>query len=86
MPRKKSDEERVMQTPGFAWRVSLSIIAFFGIVVFFIIWLFFYAGAFTIYQNIAVFISALLIFIAIMAGSWVSWGIRYGRKYDKKCF
>lgn len=84
MPRKKSEEEKAMQVPGFAWRVSLSIIAFFGIIAFFILWLFFYAQAFNIYQNAAVLIVALLIFIAIMGGSWASWGIRYEQKYGKK--
>lgn len=74
-------DKEIMQTPGFAWRVSLSIITFVGLVVFFILWLFFYAGQFTVYQNIAVLIVALLVFCGIMAAAWSSWGMKYGARY-----
>jgi hypothetical protein len=86
MPRKKNVDcdEKMMRTPGFAWRVSVSILAVFGLVVFFIMWLFFFAGSFTVYQNIAVVLAAILVFFAIMGASWASWGIRYGTKYGKK--
>lgn len=87
MARRKKPtarEEAMMRTPGFAWRVSLSIVAFFGLVVFFILWLFFFADSFTVYQNIAVVLAVLLIFFAVMGASWSSWGIKYGRKYGKR--
>ena len=87
MPKKKETKEkeykRPEDTPGFAWRVSLSIIVFFAMIVFVVLWLFFYADAFTIYQNLAVLIAVILIFIAIMGASWAYWGIRYGRKFEK---
>ena len=44
------------KTTGFGWRVSISIIMTFGWLIFLVIWLFFYAGNFNIYQNIAIFI------------------------------
>ncbi len=86
MPRAKKDDcdEAMMRTPGFAWRVSLSILSVFGLVIFFILWLFFFANSFSAYQNIAVVLAAVLVFIAIMGASWASWGMKYGRKYSKK--
>jgi len=83
MPRKK--EEKMMETPGFAWRVSLSIIVGVGWLIFLIIWLFFYAGTFNIYQNIAIFIVSILVVGAVMGASWASWGIKYGYKHGYEC-
>ncbi len=87
MPKEKKTKEKEYkspeETPGFGLRVAISIISVFGIVAFFIIWLFFYADAFTLYQNLAMVLVAVLAFIAIMAASWVSWGIKYGRKFEE---
>lgn len=91
MPKEKvgkgetgeKEYERPEDTPGFAWRVSLSIIAFFALIVFLVLWLFFYADAFTLYQNLAVLLVTLLIFIGIMGAAWAHWGIKYGRKFEK---
>lgn len=84
MPRKKKPREpkTPMETPGFAWRIGVSIIMFFALVIFLIIWLFFYASSFDVYQNIAVIIASLLVFIGVMAASWVSWGIKWGKKFE----
>lgn len=84
MAARKKNEEAIMRTSGFAWRVSLSIASFFGLIIFFILWLFFFAGSFNIYQNIAVILAALMVFCAIMGASWSTWGMKYGRKYSKK--
>jgi amino acid transporter len=88
MPKEKEKKEkeykRPEDTPGFAWRVSLSIIVFFALIVFLVVWLFFYADAFTLYQNLAVLLAAILIFIGIMGSAWAHWGIRYGRKFEKR--
>ncbi len=83
MPKKKSEEEKAMSVPGFGLRIGISIVSFFALVAFFIIWLFFYAGSFGILQNVAVAIAAIIIFIAVMVGAWASWGIRYAQKYGK---
>jgi hypothetical protein len=83
MPREKSDEEKAMSVPGFGLRIGLSIVSFFALIVFLILWLFFYAGSFSIPQNLAVVLAAIAIFIGVMAGAWVSWGIRYEQKYGK---
>lgn len=84
MPKKKEAEyERPEDTPGFAWRVSLTIMAFFALTAFLVVWLFFYANAFTLYQNLAVLLAAILIFVGIMGSAWAHWGIKYGRKFEK---
>ncbi|UCC92055.1 MAG: hypothetical protein JSV39_02225 [Candidatus Aenigmatarchaeota archaeon] len=74
--------ERPEDTPGFASRVSLSIITFFALIVFLVVWLFFYADAFTFYQNLAVLLAAILTFIGIMGAAWAHWGIKYGRQFE----
>jgi len=76
-------EEKMMKIPGMAWRVSLSIIVSIGWLAFIILWLFFYAQSFTIYQNIAIFIVSILVAGAIMGASWASFGMKYGHKFEK---
>ncbi len=81
MRRKK--HERMIKIPGLGWRVSLSIIVGCGWLIFLIIWLFFYAGSFNVYQNIAIFLVSILVVGAIMGASWASWGIKYGFEFNK---
>jgi hypothetical protein len=61
------------KTPGFAWRVSLSIIVGIGWFVFLILWFAFYASDYTVYQNIASILVSILIMGAILGASWASW-------------
>ncbi|MFQ6012175.1 MAG: hypothetical protein ACE5LS_00805 [Thermoplasmata archaeon] len=63
------------------WRIALSIVMFFGLIVFVIIWLFFFAGDFNVYQNVAVVISALLVFIGIMGASWATMWMKWGKMW-----
>ena len=76
---------RPEDTPGFGRNIAISVITLFGLLVFFIIWLFFYADSLTVFQNIAVLIVGLLIAIAIWAATWVSWGIKYGCDHECCC-
>lgn len=69
----KTDPKR---PEGMGWRVSVSIVTFFGSVIAAILWLVFYAGRFNVYQNIAVVIVILLAFIAVMGATWASWGMK----------
>jgi hypothetical protein len=58
------------------WRVGVSIVAFFGALIAVILWLFFYAGGYNAYQNIAVVVVIFLAFIGVMGATWASWGIK----------
>lgn len=60
------------------WRVGLSIVTFFAAVIAVILWLFFYAGGYNAYQNIAVIVVIFLAFLAIMGATWASWGMKQG--------
>lgn len=71
-------ENEIICTPGMGWRISLSVLVFFGWLVFLVLWLFFYASDYTIYQNIAVVLASILTGMAILGASWASWGIRFG--------
>ena len=80
----KVEDKDIMKTKGFGWRVSSSIISVVGWLIFLIIWLFFFATNFNVYQNIAIFIVSLLAFGGIMGAVWAPWGIKYGDKFNKK--
>lgn len=58
------------------WRVGVSIVVLFGALITAILWLFFYAGGFNVYQNIAVIVVIFLAFIAIMGATWAPWGMK----------
>jgi MFS family permease len=76
---KKEEELKegdVREIHGLGWRVSLSIIVGVGWLVFLILWLFFYASAYHIYQNVAIVLASLLL-VAIMLGApWAWWGAK----------
>ena len=76
------EEYEVMRTPGWHWRISLSIIVGVGWLVFLILWLFFYADRYSIYQNIAIFIASVLIVGGILGAAWAPWGMRYRHRYE----
>ena len=61
---------------GMGWRVATSIITFFASIIGIILWLFFFAENFNIYQNIAIVVVIFLGFIAVMGATWASWGMK----------
>ena len=65
---------------GMGWRVTISILTFFASIIGVIIWLFFYAEDYTIYQNVAIVVVIFLGFIAVMAATWASLGIKQSRE------
>ena len=69
------------RTPGFARRVGLSILVVFCWLAFVIVWLFFYAGEYDVWQNIAVLLVSIIIGIGILAAAWASWGIKYASRF-----
>ncbi|MCX6814831.1 MAG: hypothetical protein NTY20_04250 [Candidatus Aenigmarchaeota archaeon] len=80
---EKHKRMKHMDMRGFGWRVALSILVSMGWLAFLIIWLFFYAGSFSIYQNIAILIVSILVVGAIMGASWASWGMRHGHGWER---
>jgi membrane protein YdbS with pleckstrin-like domain len=74
------------KSEGMGWRVSASIVTVFGFLISIILWFFFYAVRFNVYQNIAIVVVMVLAFVAIMGATWASWGIKQGlgqRKRDE---
>jgi hypothetical protein len=69
----------VWMTPGFGWRVAVSILIVVGWISFLILWLFFSAGDFGIFQNLAIVIVSVLIGIGLMAAMWAPWGMRMSK-------
>jgi len=58
------------------WRVGVSIFSFFAAVIAVILWLFFYAGNYNAYQNLAIIVVIFLAFVAVMGAVWASWSMR----------
>jgi hypothetical protein len=68
------------KTKGFGWRVSTSIITAVGWLSFVVIWLFFYADKYSLYQNIGAVILSLIVFIGINGAVWGTWAMRMAPK------
>jgi len=76
------NEDKNQETPpGLAIRVVLSIIVFFGLLIFAIIYVAFYAISFSLFQKVAIILVALLAAIAILGAMWASWGINLGKQW-----
>ncbi len=78
------EEAKVVKSPAFRWRAAVSIIAILSWLAFIVIWLFFYADNFTIYQNVAVFFASILVIGVIKSALWAPWGMKYGPSSEKK--
>ena len=61
--------------PGLALRVVVSIIVFFGLLIFAIIYVAFFASSFSLFQQVAIILVALLVATAILGVMWTIWGI-----------
>ena len=70
--------------PGFASRVVVSIIVFFGLLIFALIYVAFFAISFSLFQRIAVIVVVILIAVAIPGILWVSWVFNQGKEW-KDC-
>ena len=75
--------KNMSKTKGFGWRVSLTIIMSVGWLIFLILWLFFYALSFNVYQNIAIFLVSILVLGGVVGAAWAPWGIKYGNRFNK---
>jgi hypothetical protein len=74
----------MFKTLGFKWRIQTSIVIPFLAIVFLIIWFWFYAAPFTVWQNIAVLLITLLAVGGILGALWARWGMKHGWKFDKQ--
>ena len=74
-----------MRAVGFTARIVASIVIPFALFIFWIIWFFFYAEDFNIYQNIAIFLVSILAVGGILGGTWSSWGIKHGKDFENLC-
>lgn len=79
-----NQEENQETPPGLASRVAVSIIVFFGLLIFSIAYVAFFAASYSLFQKIAVILIAILVAIAILGAMWSSWGIKYGREWKEK--
>jgi hypothetical protein len=70
------DENGNGMPKGMGWRIAVTILTFFASIIGIILWLFFYAGNFNVYQNIAVIVAILIGFVAVMGATWASWGMK----------
>jgi VIT1/CCC1 family predicted Fe2+/Mn2+ transporter len=68
--------EHTMGPEGMGWRVGVSIFSFFAAIIAVIVWLFFYAGGYNVYQNLAIIVVIFLAFVAVMGAIWASWGMK----------
>ncbi len=64
---------------GIRLRIALSIFAFLGLIILIIVWLFFFAIGFNVYQNIAIVIVGFLVFFGIEAAMWATMWMKWGR-------
>ena len=66
--------------PGLALRVVISIIVFFGLLIFSIIYVAFFTSSISFFQQIAVILVALLVAITILGVMWVIWAFNLEEK------
>lgn len=79
-----NENENQETPPGLAIRVAVSIIVFFGLLIFAIIYVAFFASSFSLFQQIAIILVALLAATAILGAMWASWGIKFGKGWKEK--
>ena len=74
----------LFKASGFRRRILTSIVLPFAAIIFLIIWFWFYAEPYSVWQNIAVILVVLLALGGILGALWSRWGIKHGSEM-KKC-
>lgn len=74
------DAERPVH--GLAWRLAASFLL--GIIwfTFLVLWLFFFASGYTIYQNLAVVVVSIVVSLGLLIAIWLSFGLRFARQVE----
>jgi len=78
LKKQTSVEKEMWKIKGFRWRVGVSIIVAFGVIIFLIYWFWILAEPYDMYQNLAIFIVSFLIAGGILAAMWAPWGMTHG--------
>ena len=73
----------IFKIKGFKWRIITSIILPFASIIFLIIWFWFYAEPFTVWQNIAILLVDLLILGGILGIVWARWSMIHQKEMEK---
>ena len=83
--RLRSARETLMwKTPGFRWRVWVSVVLILGVFLFLIYWFWSLAEPYDVYQNIAIFIVSILVMGGILGAMWAPWGIKHGHEFSQE--
>jgi len=83
--RRQTEEEKEMwKTKGFKSRVVVSGISVFAAFIVLIYWFWYLAKPYNVYQNIVIFIIPFLIIGGILGAMWAPWGMKHGRRFEKK--
>jgi hypothetical protein len=64
-----------LDPPG--WRVGVSVLSVFGLASFLLLFAAFWAGAYSMLQDLVVTLVALLVFVGINGSAWAPWGMRH---------
>ena len=73
----------VFKISGFRWRIITSIILPFAAIIFLIIWFWYYAEPYSVWQNIAILLVTLLALGGILGAIWARWGMKHGHEMKK---
>ncbi len=73
----------VFKISGFKWRIIISIILPFAAIIFLIVWFWYYAEPYSVWQNIAVLLVILLAMGGVLGALWARWGMEHSHEMDK---
>ena len=73
----------MIRKTGFKSRVIISIVIPLALMIFLIIWFYYYADTFNIYQNFAIFLVSILVVGGLMGAIWAPWGMKHGKEFEK---
>jgi hypothetical protein len=77
-------EKEMWKTEGFRGRIWLSVVIALVLMLFLVYWFWFLAEPYRWHQNLAVFMIAVLIMGGILGAAWAPWGMKHGRRFEKK--
>lgn len=73
----------IFKISGFRWRVILSITMPLISIIFLIIWFWYFAVPYSIWQNIAVLLVFLLAMSGVLSALWARWSMKHGHEMKR---